>query len=81
MVKMVDMKKHRQRFHAFYNASNITGSVIVQGVNHGTIIVTNKESVSGFEAELLRIFCNLDIKRRMKLMGFAFDMETESISG
>jgi hypothetical protein len=51
-------------------AENIYNSVIIQGNNHGVVIVINGgEALNGYEAELLKIFRKLDIRSRNKLMG------------
>lgn len=58
-----------------YFASNISGSNFVQGsgsVSVGDIDTTTKE-----EAELLRIYRELDVRNRAKLLNFAFEIEDE----
>lgn len=64
--------KHKSEI---YNAQNIQNSNLVQGsgsVSVGEIDPTTKE-----ETELLRIYRELDVRGRLKLMNSAFDAEDE----
>lgn len=56
-----------------YTASNIQGSNFVQG--SGSVTIGELNSTSKEESELLRIYRNLDVRSRTKLMNAAFDLE------
>lgn len=66
-------------------AENISGSVIMQGVN-GNSTVTNgaqspassPEGLTENEAELLRIFRALDLRAKNKALSLLYDLEDES---
>jgi transcriptional regulator with XRE-family HTH domain len=64
-----------------YSAKNIRGSALAQGSNSGTVTVRNDEQVralSDEENELLRVYASLDVKRRIRLLDFAFKLESEA---
>lgn len=54
-----------------YFASNISGSNLVQGSGS----VTVGETLSKEESELLRIYRNLNVRGRSKLLNVAFELE------
>lgn len=60
-------------------SGNITGIGIVHDVSGGTIIGSNptERNMTAEEAELLRIFNLLDVKRRHRLLEFTFSLEEE----
>ncbi len=57
--------------------SNSTGCGIIQN-NHGTVIVIYGNSTGVHESELLRIYCELDVRRRVKLLNLAVDLHAEA---
>ncbi len=59
-----------------YYASNISDSNFIQG--SGSVTVEQSELLSKEEAEILRIFRNLDVRDRTKLLNFAFEIEDNS---
>ena len=57
---------------------NVTGSAVVQGSHHSNAVVTNDSNAfSKEEEELLRLFKSLDVKRRIKILNLAFELEEE----
>lgn len=56
-----------------YYASNISDSNFVQG--SGSVTIEQSELLSKEESEILRIFRNLDVRGRTKLLNFAFEIE------
>jgi len=60
-----------------FTASNISNSAVVQSVNNGYVTVNNgSEQLASDElAELTRIYNSLDVKKRMKMLQFAFSLE------
>ena len=58
-----------------YYANNIQGSNFVQG--NGTVTVGDFNETSKEEAELLRIYRELDVRRRLKLLTVAVELEDE----
>lgn len=61
-----------------YYANNIQGSNLVQG--SGSVTVNEANSVSKEESELLRIYRELDVRNRAKLLNAAFELEDSSKS-
>lgn len=59
-----------------YYANNIKGSNFVQG--NGSVTIDGKSEISKEEAEILRIYNDLDVRGRNKLLNFAFELEDES---
>ena len=59
-----------------YYASNINGSNVVQG--NGSVTIGENTEISKEEAEILRIYNDLDVRGRNKLLNFAFELEDES---
>ncbi|MCM1059413.1 MAG: helix-turn-helix domain-containing protein [Eubacterium sp.] len=59
-----------------YSASNINGSNFVQG--NGSVTVGNSGETSQEETELLRIYRELDVRGRAKLLNAAFAIEDEN---
>ena len=58
-----------------YFASNISGSNFVQG--SGSVSIGDIETTTKEEAELLRIYRALDVRRRAKLLNAAFSLEDD----
>lgn len=58
-----------------YYANNIRGSNFVQG--NGSVTVGEHDTTSKEEAELLRIYRELDVRNRAKLLNTAFELEDE----
>nr|DAY82430.1 MAG TPA: helix-turn-helix domain protein [Caudoviricetes sp.] len=58
-----------------YNAQNIHNSNFVQG--NGSVSVCEIDPTTKEETELLRIYRELDVRGRLKLMNAAFDVEEE----
>ena len=56
---------------------NIQSNNGVIGQNSGEIHIVNGRELSKEESELLRVFGGLDIKRRIKLMSVAYELEEE----
>ena len=61
-------------------AVGVSSPAFVQGVNHGSLIATNRcEQILSDEAsELVRIYGLLDVKRRIDLLSKAFALENEA---
>ncbi len=59
-----------------FSANNISSSNVVQG--SGTVTVNETDTVSKEESELLRIYRDLDVRGRAKLLNAAFALEDES---
>lgn len=59
-----------------YYANNIQGSNFVQG--NGSITVGENDTTSKEEAELLRIYRELDVRGRVKLLTAAVELEDEN---
>lgn len=59
-----------------YFASNISDSNFVQG--NGSVTVNETDTASKEETELLRIYRELDVRGRAKLLNTAFALEDES---
>lgn len=61
---------------------DVTGGTVVQGAHHSSVVVHNggKRTLTDEEAELLRLFNVLDVRRRMKLLDLAFTLEEETKS-
>jgi len=59
---------------------NVTGGAVVQGSSHSSVVVHNggERALTEEEAELLRLFNAVDVKRRMKLLNLAFSLEEEA---
>ena len=63
---------------------NVTGSAVVQGNSGSNVSVSNSHredgteggQIVGFEAELLRVFRNLDMKGKAELLHTAYELET-----
>ena len=63
-----------------YSAHNVRDSNFVQG--SGSVTVNGGEQTMSAETlELIRVFEELDVKSRHKLMGLAFELEEESERG
>ena len=58
-----------------YFANNISGSNLVQG--SGSVSITDIETTTKEEAELLRIYRALDVRNRARLLNTAFALEDE----
>lgn len=58
-----------------YSANNINGSNVVQG--SGSVTIGESEKISKEELELLRIYNELDVRSRAKLLNTAFELEDE----
>lgn len=58
-----------------YSANNIQGSNFVQG--SGSVTVGENDITSKEESELLRIYQELDVRSRAKLINTAFELEDE----
>lgn len=56
-----------------YFANNISGSNLVQG--NGSVSISDIETTTKEEAELLRIFRALDVRERARLLETAFALE------
>lgn len=56
-----------------YFANNISGSNLVQG--SGSVSISDIETTTKEEAELLRIFRALDVRERARLLNTAFALE------
>lgn len=58
---------------------DVTGGTVVQGTHHSSVVVHNggERTLTDEEVELLRLFNAVDVKRRMKLLNFAFALEEE----
>lgn len=56
-----------------YTASNIQGSNFVQG--SGSVTIGDSSLISKEESELLRIYRDLDVRSRIKLMNTALDLD------
>lgn len=69
---LLDMSEDSQKYYA----NNINGSNIVQG--NGSVTVGECDITSKEETELLRIYRELDVRGRAKLMNAAFALEDES---
>ena len=57
---------------------NVTGSAVVQGVNGGSVSVSNgsgQTELTAAEAELLRIFCSLDVRGQNAVMSCLYEQE------
>lgn len=67
-----------QERNGMYVAQNIKDSNFVQG--SGTVSIDNSFSNSQEEKEIIRIFRNLDVRDRTKLLNFAFDLEDKKNS-
>ena len=63
-----------ERTNSYY-ASNIRDSHFVQG--NGSVTVGADIKISKEEAEILRIYRLLDVRKRAKLMGVVFELEDE----
>ena len=50
-------------------------SVSVGGSNSGEIHINSARELSKEETELLRIYASLDVKKRMELLSYAFELE------
>lgn len=53
------------------NGNNIS----VNGSNNGGIHISNGRDLSKEEKELLRIYASLDVRKRMDLLNYAFELE------
>lgn len=62
-----------------YVANNISGSNLVQG--NGFVNIGEDKCASKEETELFRIFQKLDVRRRLKLLSFAIELEDEGNNG
>lgn len=60
------------------NIDTVNSNNGVIGQNSGEIHINNGAGLSKEEQELLRIFGNLDVKSRIKLMNMAYTLEDES---
>jgi transcriptional regulator with XRE-family HTH domain len=60
-----------------------SGNAIVQGINRGSVVVRNgrERPLSDEAAELLRIYESLDMRRRLKLLDTALNLEDEILKG
>jgi transcriptional regulator with XRE-family HTH domain len=60
-----------------FTASNISNSAVVQSVNNSSVTVNNgsEQLLSDELSELIRIYNSLDVKKRMKMLQFAFSLE------
>ena len=58
---------------------DVTGGTVVQATHHSSVVVHNggERPLTDEEAELLRLFNAVDVKRRMKLLNLAFTLEEE----
>ena len=57
---------------------NVTGSAVVQGVNGGSVSVSNgsgQTELTAAEAELLRIFRSLDVRGQNAVMSCLYEQE------
>lgn len=57
---------------------NVTGSAVVQGVNGGSVSVSNgsgQTELAAAEAELLRIFRSLDVRGQNAVMSCLYEQE------
>ena len=59
------------------NIENIGANNGVIGQNSGEIHIDNGRRLSKEEVELLRIFNDLDVKKRIALMNFAYELEEQ----
>lgn len=61
---------------------DVAGGTVVQGAHHSSVVVHNggERTLTDEEAELLRLFNVLDVRRRMKLLDLAFVLEEETKS-
>lgn len=59
---------------------SVNGGAVVQGSHHSSVVVHNggERELTAEEAELLRLFNAIDVKRRMKLLNLAFSLEEEA---
>ncbi len=59
---------------------DVTGGTIVQGTHHNRVVVhkDGERTLTDEEAEILRLFHALDVKRRIKLLNLAFSLEDET---
>lgn len=71
---LLGMSEDSQRYYA----NNINGSNIVQG--NGSVTISENDTTSKEESELLRIYRELDVRGRAKLLNAAFALEDESIA-
>lgn len=55
----------------------VNGGTVVQGVGHDVVLGAGASDLSGSGPVLLRLFNSLDIKRQVRLLGFAFSLEDE----
>lgn len=60
------------------NIESIGSNNGVIGQNSGEIHIDNGKTLSKEESELLRIFNNLSVKSRIKLMNMAYELEEEN---
>lgn len=67
------------------NAQNVINSAVVQGNHATTLIVKNgstyEKELTDQEVELLRIFEVLDVKKKISLLSYAFDLEEQQEKG
>ena len=63
------------------NAVASDGSVSIAGSNNTTGSINTSNGLDSYEAELIRIYRNLDIKRRTELIYKAVSLENEQNSG
>ena len=59
------------------NIRNIESNNGLIGQNSGSLHITSAQSLTKEEQELLRIFNSLDVKRRIKLMSLAYELEED----
>ncbi len=60
---------------------NVTGGTVVQGSHSSRITIGGgKNPLTDEEAEILRLFQSLDVRRRVKLFEFGFTLEEDAKS-
>lgn len=59
-----------------YYANNIKGNNFVQG--NGSVTIDGRAEISKEETEILRIYNELDVRSRTKLLNYAFELEDEN---
>lgn len=57
---------------------NVSGSAVLQGNTGKNITVSNGESLSDEERELLRLYRDLPIRKRIDFMQFGYELEEKS---
>lgn len=77
----VDYLLYGDDIPAHNNAVASDGSVSIAGSNNATGSINASNSLDNYETELIRIYRNLDIKRRTELIYKAVSLENEQNSG